>query len=191
MAEGVRLVDPMAPVDAALDAGGEAAAEALPTLADHVGAGRWRGPRVGHRGGGRRALVSLTRAGETIADLGAALDARLVVVTRPDLGTLNHTGLTLEAAVARGFGRGTLALGSFPQPRRCTCATGATWTLAAGHGWDWVDGFRRAWAQRVRRAETKNSGRRAAGWPPCWPSQDPSAAERLPVQGAEAPPPDW
>lgn len=37
------------------------------------------------------------------ADLAARLGARLVVVVRPGLGTLNHTALTLEAASRRGL----------------------------------------------------------------------------------------
>jgi dethiobiotin synthetase len=39
----------------------------------------------------------------TAADLAVLLDAPAVVVARPDLGTLNHTALTLEALAARGI----------------------------------------------------------------------------------------
>jgi dethiobiotin synthetase len=39
----------------------------------------------------------------TVADLAVTLGAPAVVVARPDLGTLNHTALTLEALVARGI----------------------------------------------------------------------------------------
>jgi dethiobiotin synthetase len=39
----------------------------------------------------------------TAADLAVLLDAPAVVVVRPDLGTLNHTALTLEALAARGI----------------------------------------------------------------------------------------
>jgi dethiobiotin synthetase len=43
-------------------------------------------------------------AGEkTMADLASDIEAELVVATRPGLGTLNHTALTLEAANARGI----------------------------------------------------------------------------------------
>ncbi|MCI0346744.1 MAG: dethiobiotin synthase, partial [Chloroflexi bacterium] len=45
-------------------------------------------------------LVPVTDA-MTMADLAGELDAQLVVVTRPGLGTLNHTALTLEAAARR------------------------------------------------------------------------------------------
>ena len=47
-------------------------------------------------------LVPITEK-HTMADLAEALDAELVVVTRPGLGTLNHTALTLEAAERRGL----------------------------------------------------------------------------------------
>ncbi|WP_229734830.1 dethiobiotin synthase [Ornithinimicrobium tianjinense] len=116
VAEGVRLGPPMAPVDAALLEGGQSAASALPTLAQHVA-------RVGQLSalvdvvvveGAGGLLVDLTVAGETVADLAVALGARLVVVTRPALGTLNHTALTLEAALRRGLTDGALVLGSWP-----------------------------------------------------------------------------
>ncbi|MFL4480406.1 dethiobiotin synthase [Paeniglutamicibacter sp. ORCA_105] len=142
--EGVRLADPMAPVDAARHAGGALAAEALPVLADHLR----RVHELAEENdvviveGAGGLLVSLTLAGDTIADVAGALGARLVVVTRPDLGTLNHTALTLEAALARGFADGVLVLGSFPDEptalqeinRRNLRA------LAEGHGWTWVPG---------------------------------------------------
>ena len=47
-------------------------------------------------------LVSIT-AEHDMASFAAALDASLVVVARPSLGTLNHTALTLEAAERRGL----------------------------------------------------------------------------------------
>ncbi|MGQ3384750.1 dethiobiotin synthase [Glutamicibacter sp. TV12E] len=116
-AEGVRLREPMAPVDAALVAGGQGAVQALPGLAEHCErirrlAAEYDTVLVEGAGG---LLVTLCPEGANIADLASAVDARLVVVTRPDLGTLNHTALTLEAAVNRGFSRGTLLLGSFPE----------------------------------------------------------------------------
>lgn len=46
-------------------------------------------------------LVPLTAARETVADLVAAAGLSVVVVTRPHLGTLNHTALTVEAAGRR------------------------------------------------------------------------------------------
>jgi len=41
-------------------------------------------------------VVRLDEDGGTIADLAAAWDAEVVVVTRDTLGTLNHTGLTVD-----------------------------------------------------------------------------------------------
>ena len=50
----------------------------------------------------------------TMADLAAALGAGLVVVTRPTLGTLNHTALTLEAARTRGLPVDGLVIAGWP-----------------------------------------------------------------------------
>lgn len=49
-----------------------------------------------------------------MADLAAALDAELVVVARPGLGTLNHTALTLEAARRRSLTVGGLVVCGWP-----------------------------------------------------------------------------
>ncbi len=48
-------------------------------------------------------LVRLDEDGRTIADLASAWDAEVVVVTRDTLGTLNHTGLTVEHLRTRGL----------------------------------------------------------------------------------------
>lgn len=144
VSEGVRLAAPMAPVDAALHAGGPAAAAALPTLADHLRTARElaRCHDVLLIEGAGGLLVSLTRAGDTIADIARGLGARLVVATRPDLGTLNHTALTLEAAAARGFARGVLVPGSFPADPTALQLLNRTnlRVLAGRHGWAWADG---------------------------------------------------
>ncbi len=51
------------------------------------------------------------------ADLAVRLGARLVVVVRPGLGTLNHTALTLEAAARRGLAVDALVCsGVSPEP---------------------------------------------------------------------------
>ena len=50
-------------------------------------------------------LVRYDPAGSTIADLAAMLDAPVLVVTTPGLGTLNHTALTLEALGTRRLRR--------------------------------------------------------------------------------------
>jgi dethiobiotin synthase len=48
-------------------------------------------------------LVRLDKEGSTIADLAGLWDAEVVIVTRDTLGTLNHTGLTVEHLHARGL----------------------------------------------------------------------------------------
>jgi dethiobiotin synthetase len=50
----------------------------------------------------------------TMADLAASLDAELIVATRPGLGTLNHTALTLEAARTRDLTLGGLVVCGWP-----------------------------------------------------------------------------
>ena len=50
----------------------------------------------------------------TMADLADRLGAGLVVVTRPTLGTLNHTALTLEVAHARGLPVDGLIVSGWP-----------------------------------------------------------------------------
>ncbi len=59
-------------------------------------------------------LVSIT-AEHDMAAFAAALDASLVVVARPSLGTLNHTTLTIEAAERRGLPVEMVAISGFPQ----------------------------------------------------------------------------
>lgn len=51
---------------------------------------------------------------QMMADLAAALDAELIVVARPGLGTLNHTALTLEAARRRSLTVGGLVVCGWP-----------------------------------------------------------------------------
>ena len=48
-------------------------------------------------------LVRLDAAGGTIADLAELWDAEVVIVARDTLGTLNHTGLTVEHLRGRGL----------------------------------------------------------------------------------------
>jgi dethiobiotin synthetase len=59
-------------------------------------------------------LVRYDEDGTTIADLARWLGAAMVVVTRPDLGTLNHTALTLEAMAHRGVQLGGVVIGAWP-----------------------------------------------------------------------------
>ncbi len=48
-------------------------------------------------------LVPVTSSRETVADLFAAAQLPVLIVTRPHLGTLNHTALTVNVARARGL----------------------------------------------------------------------------------------
>ena len=50
-----------------------------------------------------------------MAAFAVALDAALVVVARPSLGTLNHTALTLEAAERRGLAVELLVISGYPR----------------------------------------------------------------------------
>jgi dethiobiotin synthetase len=59
-------------------------------------------------------LVRYDDEGATIADLAHQLGAPAVVVTRPDLGTLNHTALTLEAMAHRGVQLAGVVIGAWP-----------------------------------------------------------------------------
>ena len=58
-------------------------------------------------------LVPLS-AEETMADFALRLEARLVIATRPGLGTLNHTALTLEAARSRSLAIHGLVISNWP-----------------------------------------------------------------------------
>jgi dethiobiotin synthetase len=58
--------------------------------------------------------VRFDEEGNTIADLARWLNAAVLVVTRPGLGTLNHTALTLEAMAHRGVQLAGLVVGSWP-----------------------------------------------------------------------------
>lgn len=116
VSEGVRLLRPMAPVQAARREGAT-----LPTVSEHAD----RLARLADQAdvllveGAGGLLVELDETGAGVADLGNALtnrgyDVSAVVVTRPDLGTLNHTMLTLEACRARRLTVAGLVLGTWP-----------------------------------------------------------------------------
>lgn len=59
-------------------------------------------------------LVRFDEEGTTIADLAHTLGAQVLVVARPDLGTLSHTALTLEAMAHRGIDLAGVVIGSWP-----------------------------------------------------------------------------
>ncbi|RAX46142.1 dethiobiotin synthase [Arthrobacter sp. AQ5-06] len=108
---GVVLQEPLAPVAAASIDG-----TPLPRVAAH--AGRVRELAASHDHvlveGAGGLLVELDSDGCTMADLGSFLAAAFVLVARPDLGTLNHTALTLEALQTRDLQVLGVVLGSWP-----------------------------------------------------------------------------
>ncbi|MBP2401614.1 ATP-dependent dethiobiotin synthetase BioD [Streptomyces netropsis] len=59
-------------------------------------------------------LVRLDEAGSTLADVARLLDAPVLVVAQPGLGTLNITALTAEALRARGLRCAGVVIGSWP-----------------------------------------------------------------------------
>jgi dethiobiotin synthetase len=59
-------------------------------------------------------LVRFDDDGTTLADLARALRAPVLVVAGPQLGTLNHTALTLESLAHRGVELSGIVLGSWP-----------------------------------------------------------------------------
>lgn len=66
-------------------------------------------------------LVRYDEDGATVADLARALDAPVLVVVAPGLGTLNATALTLEAMAHRGLDLAGLVLGSWPTEPDLAC----------------------------------------------------------------------
>lgn len=59
-------------------------------------------------------LVRYDEDGLTLADLARGLRAPVLVVAGPQLGTLNHTALTLEALANRGVELSGIVIGSWP-----------------------------------------------------------------------------
>lgn len=111
--EGIRLRDPLAPTTAARREG-----VPLPTVEDHAKlidnlAATHDTVLVEGAGG---LLVGLDAEGRGLADLAAHLTTPFgfVVVTRSGLGTLNHTGLTVEALRRRNLPIEGLIIGSWP-----------------------------------------------------------------------------
>jgi dethiobiotin synthetase len=107
--EGVRLDEPLAPAVAAERAGYVIDVDGLVARARAEAAGVDLLLVEGAGG----LLVPL--AGQlTMADLAARLEAALVIVTRPGLGTLNHTALTVEAARSRRLSVAGLVVCGWP-----------------------------------------------------------------------------
>lgn len=107
--ECLRFPDPLAPAVAAQRVNAVIDVDAL--LADLEKAGDGFDRVVVEGAGGL--LVPLTDD-VTMADLADRLGAGLVIVTRPSLGTLNHTALTLEAARIRGLPVDGLVISGWP-----------------------------------------------------------------------------
>lgn len=106
-----RFPDPLSPAAAARRSG-------LAPVNLLQAAGRIRDLARAHRlvlvEGAGGLLVRYDQEGATIADLAHMLGAPVVVVVRPDLGTLNHTALTLEAMANRGVQLGGIMIGAWP-----------------------------------------------------------------------------
>lgn len=68
-------------------------------------------------------LVEFNSRGQTIADLARLLNAPLVLVTRPSLGTLNDTALTMEAIRRRALTLQGLVIGTWPDEPDLACRT--------------------------------------------------------------------
>ncbi|GAA2343664.1 dethiobiotin synthase [Saccharopolyspora halophila] len=116
VAEFTRLEDPLAPDTAARLRGVE-----IPSIAEHAARirelARTRDSVIVEGSGGL--LVRLDTAGGTLLDLARELAGEqrleIQVVTRPGLGTLNHTELTVAALRARGLEPAGLILGAVPR----------------------------------------------------------------------------
>jgi dethiobiotin synthetase len=59
-------------------------------------------------------LVEIAEAGMTLRDLAADLGAAALVVATAELGTLNHTALTVESLAAHGVSCAGLVIGNWP-----------------------------------------------------------------------------
>ena len=106
-----RYPQPLAPAAAAEQAG-----RALPSGDQLVQliAGVDRPGRLTLVEGAGGLLVELADAGITLRDLAVELGAAALIVATAELGTLNHTALTVEALAARGVSCAGLVIGSWP-----------------------------------------------------------------------------
>jgi dethiobiotin synthetase len=107
--ECLRFPDPLAPAVAAERVGAVIDVDALVADIEKAGDGF---DRIVVEGAGGL-LVPLSDD-VTMAELADRLGAGLVVVTRPALGTLNHTALTLEAARTRALPVDGLVISGWP-----------------------------------------------------------------------------
>jgi dethiobiotin synthetase len=108
-----RYPEPMAPLAAAEQAG-----RALPskrTMLKLIQAVDHPGQLTLVEGAGGL-LVEIAEDGVTLRDLAADLDAAVLVVTTAELGTLNHTALTIESIAAHDLSFAGLVIGNWPLP---------------------------------------------------------------------------
>ncbi|ETK31996.1 dethiobiotin synthase [Microbispora sp. ATCC PTA-5024] len=109
--ELARYPDPLSPAAAARLSG-------LPPLSPASAVARIRELAESNRlvlvEGAGGLLVRYDEEGATVADLARNLRAQVLVVVRAELGTLNHTALTLEAMAGRGLDLAGVVIGSWP-----------------------------------------------------------------------------
>lgn len=107
-----RYPEPLAPLAAAEQAG-----VALPTRAELLAMIRAadRPGRLTLVEGAGGLLVELAADGVTLRDLAVDLGAAALVVVHAELGTLNHTALTLESLAGQGVSCAGLVIGSWPE----------------------------------------------------------------------------
>lgn len=112
VAELTRLRAPLAPEAAARVQG-----VPIPTVAEHADRIRALADGVGTMlvEGAGGLLVRLDTEGGTLLDLAVALAAEVYVVCRAELGTLNHTELTVAALRAAGVEPAGLVVGAWPR----------------------------------------------------------------------------
>ena len=103
--------EPLAPLAAAQRVGGELPGRAA--LVDMVTAVDRPGRLTLVEGAGGL-LVEIGADGLTLRDLAGDLEAPVLTVVSPGLGTLNHTALTLEALAARTVDSAGLVIGAWP-----------------------------------------------------------------------------
>ncbi len=125
-------------------------------------------------------LVPMGEGGWTVAQLAVALRCPVVVVCRADLGTLNHTALTLEALEHRGV-PASIVVGSWPDEPELVHWRNLT-DLPGQLDGVLPDGAGKLAPERFRS--------RAPAWftPRLYGRADP---ERLRLDGVPGPPPPW
>jgi dethiobiotin synthetase len=125
-------------------------------------------------------LVPMGEGRWTVADLALALRCPVVVVTRPGLGTLNHTALTLEALERRSL-TGYVVIGTWPASPELV-----HWRNLADLPGELV-GVLPEGAGSLEPAELRGSSRYWLS-PLLYGRADPL---RLRTDGVAGPPPDW